>query len=1254
MKHLKLSWALALLAAAFGLSQHVRADSIINNFTTSYDYVANGIIGDTNWDGVYMNFGDIPGGNNGGDANGITTIANANVANSGFLTVQSTAGTWAAAGDDGFYLYKVVSGDFDASVQVSNPYQTPGFHLPGILARAWSTNNSGAPYSPSSTNAPSENWIYNARFQEFSISEHGRYATNGADRNDYFNTPGANADTNTPRYVRITRVGDVFNFYEKTNQTDTYVFITNLTRTDLHNVPMQVGIEDSTSTTAGAGTFFTDFELSGPNVSLAIPSLAGTPSAIVTTATNTGGSLTFSWTVGNPGDGSLVVIRQNGHIQVNPVQGLAYTADTAFGASDALMGGGQSVVYAGTGNSVTVTNLGANNTTYAVAVYEFTNNAGVTNYNTISPATNFFVGPGVITSAFLVVPTNNIPVQGAVNVRLFASFSTGQTSDQTVNAVWMTSDATIATVDAAGTVSGIANGSVTLTGTFGPFAPTATIKVHSPVFVDNFTSVHDYVANGLAGSLYDGMFLNFNDFPGQFVDATGPGHTTVLDSQISSTNGLQFNSFQSDWQGIRDDGPFLFKIVPGSRNGVSGDFEASMQVVAMNQLNFAKVGIMARLFDPNTASYPAVTGENHINYYKVQNGATTINGTTNATAAATVNVTFVGAGPAPADNFLLMQRVNATNFYFYERAATNAPWIFVTNIVFVDAANDAPMEVGIVEETRSGVTALATVGSFMLDAAGVVSATQPPPAATSPTLTLNGDLSMTLNWVAADNLGNPVQSVAVMRAGAPVSAQPTLGQSLSASSAFGAPASGLGAGNYVVFDSGPSPASTNNTVTVSNLAPGVTYYAAIFTYTGSGSTAVFNTSVAVSPPLVTDGFLIRLTGSLAGGIPVGGIGQLLVQAFYSAGTNPPVPVDVSAVAAITSGNTNIVKILAGVLTGITNGVVPVTNTFGGFTNVASVTVRNPFFTDFFTTAHDYLANGVAGTGWDDLYNPRDGTNPVPGSAYVPLALSGTTVADANISTNDMLTLTSAGDGWENNVSGGFFLFKYVPGDFQAAVHINSFDVAGFNQPGILARGYTVTNGLIGAPIGLVLNATNFPSEYWEDLTRFDEFGIGTYARDNVDNTVNQNIQPDPGDTNFWLLVIRSRGTNFGFFKRLNPTDPWKRVPNGTTYSHAYFAGQPMQVGLMAGAWTGNSGTQRTVRFEDFMLDTVSPALTVTRTATNVIVSWSAIPGLNTLQHSTSLSPQNWQPVAATPVLNAGVYSVTIPSPVGRDFFRVVP
>jgi len=359
---------------------------------------------------------------------------------------------------------------------------------------------------------------------------------------------------------------------------------------------------------------------------------------------------------------------------------------------------------------------------------------------------------------------------------------------------------------------------------------------------------------------------------------------------------------------------------------------------------------------------------------------------------------------------------------------------------------------------------------------------------------------------------------------------------------------------------------------------------------------------------------------------------------------------------VTSSNTNIVKVLNGVLTGITNGAALVTNSFGGFTNVTSVTVRNPFFTDDFTNAHDYLVDGVTNTGWDALYNPADGNNPVPGSIYVPLALSGTTVADADISSNDVLTITSAGDGWENGNSGGFFLFKYVPGDFQEAVHINSFDVNAYNQPWILARAYAVYNDEVGAPFGYAetnAEGTNDAGEYWVDLSRFDEFGIGTYAREDFDSVVSQNTQSDEGDGNFWLLISRTQGTNFTLYKRLYSTNPWVLLPNKTTYSIPQFAGQPMQVGLMAGPWTGAGGTQNTVRFEDFMLDTVGGSpLTITPSGSNLIISWPAIPG--TLQQSTSLSSPNWLPVAGTPVLNTNGYSLTVPAtPGGTDFFRLV-
>ena len=1243
MKTAAYPFLLAVLSA-LTLAASARADSITNNFDTSFDYVANGILGDAHWDGVYLNGGDIPG----GTGTGRTLSADANNSFPGFLTVRGTGGAWVGNEDDSFFLYKVVAGDFDVSVEIAPPFDSSIYHLPGLLARAYNPNNSGAPYSATVTNAV-ENWIYIARFQEFGINEHGRYATNGVDFDGFFNTVGDNSDTNSTRYLRMTRVGNVFSFYDKTNATDPWNLITTLQRPDLAGVAMQVGIKDESGTANTPTTYFTDFELSGTNVS--IPAMPAAPSNLITTATNITGALTFSWTLGNPADRSLVVISR-GHIQHNPVQGITYNASAGFGNPGTLLGGaGEYVVYNGTGNSVTVTNLGANNITYNVAVFEYTNDVNGPVYNTASPATNSFPGPGVINQVRMVAASTNLPTGGATALRLLADFSTGETdSDQTANATWSSSDPTVANVNAVGVVSGLSTGSATITATFGSFQPSLTVSVHAMAFADDFSTPHDYVASGVAGSPYDGLFLNFGDVPGAVAGNDGAGSTLTLDSQITDTNGLYLSSVQSDWQGRPDDGPFLFKIVPGANHGVSGDFQAVVHIQNMNVLNGVVAGLMARLYNPVNAGPGPAGQENHVNYWKVQNGTTSVRVT-----RANANTTVLAAGPSATDGWLLIQRVNSTNFYFYERAATNDLWVLTTNVVLTAATNDAPMEVGLAQQSTAGVNGITTFDRFQLDAAGITSTNPPPPPATNLVLTLNpSDLSVTLNWVAADGNGNPVPSMVVMRQGGPVTAQPPVGALPTGNAVFGQ-GTDLGGHNYVVFVSNNPPASTNNTVTVTGLTAGQLYYAAIYTFAGTGTSTRFNSATGATGNLV-DASITNIVASVPGGIPEGGIGTVLVQGVASDGTLVPIS---SSSATYTSGDTNIIKILNGVLTGISNGTAAVTVSLGNYTNVANVTVRPPTFTDEFGVSHDYLAAGVTGSGWDGLYNPNPATNPIPGSLYVPLANSGAFVADANITSNNVLTITAAGDGWENTASGGFFLFKNVPGDFQAAVHIRSFDVAAFNQPGLLARAYAISNGLSGWPLGYVVpnsGGTNDAGEYWVSLTRFDEYGIGTYARRNLDGAVVQNSQLDQGDGNFWLLIIRRNGTEFDFYKRLNPTDPWKQVPNRTHYSIAQFANQPMQVGLMAGPWDGTSGNPRTVQFEHFMLDVASfhPSLTARGSGGgSVQLSWPIFGGAFSLEATPSLSPANWQPFPATVVTNNGMATVTVSVTNSTLFFRLV-
>jgi len=1257
---------IALAAAACVAAISVaRADTLINSFDTPFNYVANGIVGDTNWDGVYLRFGDVPGGNQGTSGAGNTPIAGTAVAPfETLLALRNQGGNWTGAENDGFFLYKVVQGDFDVSVESvpgalngGTGFDNRGNHLTGLMIRSYHTNNSGAPYSTTVTNSV-ENNVRLWRFNEFNIDGQVRIATNAANIELNFDvSAGNNIATNDSRWFRIVRTdGTNFSFYRKTNSFDSWVVITNanplltngiLTRADWAGQPLQVGICQAAFSTATRDAFFDNFELSGANVTF--PPMTAPPTALVTTATNIGGSLTLSWQTNGCfcGENYLVVMSTR-PIQYNPVQGVTYNSSNAYGTASARIGGaGQYVVYNGPDASVTVTNLGANNLTYYAAVFSYVTNSPPV-YNTASPATNSFVGPGVITGTTLTAVTNNIPINGAVVLRLTASFSTGESSEQTANAIWSSGDPAIANANAVGTVSGISNGVATITATFGVFTPSTNITVHSIVFSDNFTRTNDYIANGLMGTPYDGLFLKFGDLPGGVAGGDGPGATITMDSQITTTNGLYMSSVQSDWEGSPDDGPFLYRVVPGANNGVSGDFQAVVHINTMNTLNGVVAGIQARLFNAANHGRGPTGRESHVNFWKVQNGTPSVRTTFGNTA------TTVIAGPSAADGWLLIQRVGSTNFYFFEKATEGGLWTFVTSVVMVTASNNAPMEVGLAGQSTLGVNQTTVFDRFSLDAAGIDAGVSPPPPATNLTMTLNGNLSMTLTWVAESN-GVPVQSIAVMRADAPVSAQPVYGATLTGNSVFGS-GTDLGGGNYVVYVAPPSPSSSTNTVTVTGLAVGKTYYAAVYTFAVADGKAVFNNT---NPPSasVLEGFLTGITTRVtpANGIPQGGIGKLQVIGEYNPG---PVFVDNTAGAAFGSGDTSILKVLNGILTGITNGTATLTTSFGGFTIVQSQTVRSPVFTDEFDVNHDYVADGVAGTSWDGWYNPAVGTNPIPRSPYVPPAGSGTVTADANVSSNGLLTLVGAGDGWENAAAGGFFLFKYVPGDFQMAVKIHSLNIAGFNQPGVLARGYGVnTNGDIGTPLGTVVpnaNGTNNLGEYWVSMSRFDEFNIGTYARRNLDSAVLQSTQIDQGDTNYWLLVFRSGGTEFDFYKRFAPTDPWVQVPNKTHYSITQFAGRPMQVGIMSGPFNGTGGTSgsyNTVRFDRFMLDITSGSpLAITSSGGNATVSWPPIPG--TLQSTELLVPTSWQNVPGSPAIGTNGYSLTVPLGTTNTFYRL--
>src|SRR5262249_7688859 len=155
--------------------------------------------------------------------------------------------------------------------------------------------------------------------------------------------------------------------------------------------------------------------------------------------------------------------------------------------------------------------------------------------------------------------------------------------------------------------------------------------------------------------------------------------------------------------------------------------------------------------------------------------------------------------------------------------------------------------------------------------------------ATNLSLVLNNDLSITFGWVAASSAGDPIRSALVMRAGGPITAQPTLAQagqiggSPSSTVSFGSGVN-LGGGNWLVFATGNPAGSTNVTATVKTLTPGVVYYAAVYTFVGSGGTKSFNTVLPATGATASlqDGQLLNISVLPPPTVPMGGIGQLQV------------------------------------------------------------------------------------------------------------------------------------------------------------------------------------------------------------------------------------------------------------------------------------------------------------------------------------------------------------------------------------------
>ncbi|UII33766.1 gliding motility-associated C-terminal domain-containing protein [Fulvivirga ulvae] len=135
----------------------------------------------------------------------------------------------------------------------------------------------------------------------------------------------------------------------------------------------------------------TDISLSGcsdPTIQ------ASSPVAV----SNSSSSIDLSWTNGN-GNEVLVVAKQGSAVNSAPKDGILHPASTTFGSGDPL-GLGNFVVYRGTGNAVTITNL-VPSTSYHFAIYSLNTFGACYRTPGITASTNTLAPPSVqdVTSA---------------------------------------------------------------------------------------------------------------------------------------------------------------------------------------------------------------------------------------------------------------------------------------------------------------------------------------------------------------------------------------------------------------------------------------------------------------------------------------------------------------------------------------------------------------------------------------------------------------------------------------------------------------------------------------------------------------------------------------------------------------------------------------------------------------------------------------------------------------------------------------
>ncbi|MCE1187951.1 MAG: fibronectin type III domain-containing protein [Ignavibacteria bacterium] len=550
-------------------------------------------------------------------------------------------------------------------------------------------------------------------------------------------------------------------------------------------------------------------------------------------AISTGG-MTINFTSGN-GAGRIVLMKSGSAVNSNPVDGTTYTANTAFG-SGSQIGTGNYVVYVGAGNSVTVSGLSAI-TTYYFAVYEYNGSSTTINYYTTSPGT----------ANQITVPTAPTATAGTNITGGSFSANWGAVTGATGYKLDVATDAGFTSM-----VSGYNDLS------------TGNVTTYSVSGLAGNTDYHFRVRAINGGGAGDNS--NVIDVTTGSPLATEPGSQAAISGFASvSTTGMTINFTSGDGAGrivVMKSGTAVDSDpVDGNTYTDNAAFTSGTQLGTGNYVVYQGTGnsVVVTGLTAGTTYYVAV--------YEFNGSAATINykatpGTGSQITVCTAPTLSAATSVGGAGFTINWSAVTGASGYKLDVCTDNGMTQFVTGYNNLDVTGSSKVVSGLSPVTSyyyqlrasnaAGSSASSTVQSTSTIAA------DPTAQSSNITFTNAAATSFTINWTSGDGANR----IVVMKQGSAVSVDPTDGTTYTANAAFGS-GSTTGTGNYVVYE-GPG-----NSVAVTGLTKGLTYYVAVYEYNGAST----NTNY-LTPSTATGS---KATPALAG--------HIVIAEVYGAGGN---------------------------------------------------------------------------------------------------------------------------------------------------------------------------------------------------------------------------------------------------------------------------------------------------------------------------------------------------------------------------------